>query len=780
MHTYGDGVKVFLQLVSGGAKHWGYSYGQEDTGLDVTSLPRETVERIVEAFGKAAGRVQKAGYDGVQLHGGHGYLISQFISPAINQRTDKWGGSVENRARFPLEIYRSIRKYVGDDFPVGIKMNTRDYLVDGLTLEQSSQTALLLAEEGFALIEISGGMGYMTELREVLRKRVGEKEYYFYEALPKFVETLKDTGVTLAICGGIRTPSVMEDLLDEGADIISMARPYLCEPDLPNRIKAGDSRPSKCVSAYTLCNLCLYRCALDNVTCVKFYEGDCEMECPIKQQVPTYVSLIAQGKIEKALGIIKQDNPIPGILGRVCQRPCESLCRGSDGEPIAIRDLKRFASDYGLKKGYLTKATPLVSSGSRGKVAIIGSGPAGLTCAYNLAMRNYEPTIFEKMSIKGGAPAAYIPEYRLPNDVLQADIDYIESAGVTIETSKALGKDFFIKDLLAKGYKAIFVATGTHRAAKIGTDGEDAQGVIGALDFLSKVKSGERVDLGDKVVVIGGGSVAIDVVRTAVRLGSREVNLICLESKDLTCKDRMPAQNSEIEEAEEEGVVINPSLGIAKISTVDGKVVSVETKTCTSVIDAEGNFTPEFGKGVGPNIAADTVIIAVGQQTNENDYPELEKTSAGTIKVDPVTLETSLKGVFAGGDVISGPRSLVDAVKAGKEGAESIDRFMQNWDLRKERVREFLPYQNFTRESAFVDPSERISNTEPKRQVASKLPVVERKNNFKEVALGLTEEQALTEAKRCLKYDLELEEKSAKRKIEMKDLKYDMSVYGKV
>ena len=241
VHTYGEGCTVFGQIFSEGAHSWGYSYGQDDAGLNVNSLSEERIWEIVEAFAASAVRVREAGFDGVHLHGGHGYLISQFLSPATNERTDRWGGSMEGRAAFALAICQAIRKRVGTDYPLGIKMNTADYLPRGHWQAETAHIARLLAEAGVDLIEMSGGMGYMIELREALRRRAGEKEYYFWDAIPPFTDALAGTGVALAAVGGIRTPAVMDQIRSLGIDFISMARPWLCEPAWPTA-----SRPATC------------------------------------------------------------------------------------------------------------------------------------------------------------------------------------------------------------------------------------------------------------------------------------------------------------------------------------------------------------------------------------------------------------------------------------------------------------------------------------------------------------------------------------------------------
>jgi len=757
VHAYGKGCVLWGQLCCEGAHDWGYSYGQRDAGLGVDVLSEDYILTIVESFADAALRLKEAGFDGVHIHGGHGYLVSQFISPAVNHRTDKWGGNPENRMRFPLEIYKSIRKKVGDGIPVGIKMNTADYLPGGNWADSTSKIAKKFAEAGFDLIEMSGGMRYMIELREALRKNAGEREYYFREAIPPFREAVKNTKTALAVVGGIRTPSVMEELLGEGADFISMARPWLTEPDLAKRIQAGDLRPAKCVSTYQLCNLCLTKLGRDSVQCEKFYPGDCRMTCPIGQDNPTFFSLIAQRKFEEALEIVKTDNPLANILARVCHHPCERICRGKDGEPLALRSLKRFITDYGLKKGLMAKVQPRICN-EQEKVAIVGSGPAGLTCGFYLAQRGYRPTLFEKLHTKGGMLAWAVPRYRLPKEILDADIAYIESAGVEIKTEMALGKDFFMSDLLDQGYKAIFLAMGAPLGKRLQIEGETLPGVLQGLDFLNDVNLGKEVRIGRRVVVIGGGNVAIDSAMTALRLGAKSVELVCLEPQN-----DMPAFKDQIGDALEEGIAIHACWGPKRIKG-NGKVSGVDLIKCTSVFDGGGNFRPKFDETISTFLDADTVIIAVGQAVDLaslDGEPGIGLTSAGAIKVFGSGLETPLPGVFAGGDVTTGPKSVVDAVAAGKEAAELIDRFLRG----RSPVREdpYSPFIKMVRPSAFADASETVLTGNSQRAVPPKLSATQRKNHFGEMVGTLSEEQAVQETKRCLKYDLELEDESAKR-----------------
>ena len=766
IHAHGGGVLVMPQIHSGGAGDWGYSYGQWDTDLGLEVVNDEDILQIVQAFGEAALLLKRAGFDGVQLHGGHGYLISQFLSRAVNHRTDRWGGSAENRMRFPLEVYRAVREKVGDDFPIGIKMNTADYLKGGNWVGETSKIAKRFAEAGFDFIEMSGGMGFMTELREALRKKVGEKECYFRDAIPAYREAVKGTKTLLGICGGIRTPQVMQELLGEGIDLVSLARPWLSEPNLANRVKAGDLRPARCVSSYRLCNLCLTKAAKESTTCVKFYPGDCLMTCPIGQDNATYFSLVAQRRFEEALAVVKRDNPLASVLSRVCHHPCETICRGGDGEPLGIRNLKRFITDYGLRKGWMTKAEPRVKGGERGKVAIVGSGPTGLSCGFYLAERGYGVTVFEKQVVKGGMLAIGIPRYRLPAEVLEADIRYIESAGVEIRTGMELGKDFRIGDLFKQGYGAVFLAVGTQVGTRLEMEGSGLEGVVIGLDFLRAVNLGERVKIGERVVVIGGGNVAVNAAMTALRMGAKEVQLACLESRG-----EMPAYEEEVEDAVEEGVVLNVSLGPKRIKGDGKKVRGVEFVRCESVYDREGRFRPVLGKEVVKEIEADTVIIAVGQKADMGYLGKEEGirlTREGLIEADTRTGETGYRGVFAGGDMVTGSKSVCEAVAAGKEAAELIDRYIQGRSLwRVPREEAYSPFIKIVRPSAFAKLSERILKENSKRVVVADVPVEERRRDFREIVGVMSEEEAVREAKRCLKYDLELEETSAERMAHM-------------
>jgi len=483
--------------------------------------------------------------------------------------------------------------------------------------------------------------------------------------------------------------------------------------------------------------------------CKEIVSSPCQHTCPIDTEVPVYIALIAKGRYEEALKIIKKDNPLASTLARVCHHPCETKCRaGEGGEPIAIRSLKRFVTDYGLKKGLMLKPEKIPKNG-KGKVAIIGSGPAGLTCGFYLAQKGYEVTIFEKLPVIGGMLAVGIPAYRLPKEILKTDIDYIKNAGVEIRTNSALGRDFTIDDLFNKGYKAIFIATGAHKSLKLGIPGEDAEGVLPSMEILTSINLGKEIKIGKKVGVIGGGNSAVDAARAVLRTGIPE-SVTIFYRRTIT---EMPAFREEIEAALEEGIKIEFLTAPKRIISENGKLKSCEfVKMKLGELDESGRRRPVPIPGSEFTIELDTLIVAIGEKPDIsfiNKKSGLEVSKRGTVVVDQETLLTTREGVFAGGDVTTGPNTVVEAVASGKIAAESIDKFLSGREIKRE--------YKITRPSKYIEPVELTEEEllESKRPLMPRLSPQERKSNFKEVEQGLTEEQAIREARRCLRCDLE-------------------------
>jgi DMSO reductase iron-sulfur subunit len=451
----------------------------------------------------------------------------------------------------------------------------------------------------------------------------------------------------------------------------------------------------------------------------------CKIACPAGVKAGGYVRHIADGNIDKAMELFRETAPFAGVLGRVCTHPCEIDCnRGQFDDAVSICSLKRYMADeYKGKKAISIKTT------KESKIAVIGAGPAGLACAYDLVKQGYPVTVFEANAEAGGLMRYGIPGYRLPKKVLDSEISYIKDLGVDIKTGTKVKK---IDELFGQGYKAVFVATGTWASLKLGVPGEDAAGVIYAIDFLRKVNSGEKVKIGKKVTVVGGGSVAIDAARTALRLGAGEVHLVCLECRDMSSMDRMLAQEVEINEAEEEGVIIHPCLGIKSVKVGNGKVTGLETMECVSVRESDGRFAPKFGECEAPVLETDMVIAAIGQTLDKSMLPEgLEQ----AVKSDPLTLETAVKGVFSGGDMVYGPSDIISAIAAGKQAAESITRYLDGEDMRKGRK---IPVKSAR------------ARVELKSQRPRVLDIKKRKS-FAEVDLGFERKAAMEQAERCLK-----------------------------
>jgi NADH-quinone oxidoreductase subunit F len=487
------------------------------------------------------------------------------------------------------------------------------------------------------------------------------------------------------------------------------------------------------------------------LVCKEIVSAPCQYICPIDQEASVYIALIAQGKFEEALKIIFKDNPLPSICGRVCHHPCETVCRaGEVGEPIAIRDLKRFVTDWAREKSYQIPIEPVESK--KEKVAIIGAGPAGLTAGYNLCLEGYQVTIFDSLPIPGGMLAIGIPEHRLPRRLLNFDIENIMKSGVIIKANTTLGKDFSIDDIFKEGYSAVFIATGAHKSMDLKIPGEKADGVIQAMELLQAVNLGEKIKLGTRVGIIGGGNAAIDAARVAIR------NEDCKKVTILYRRTRkeMPAFEEEIDSAIQEGIEIQYLVAPKKVLSKNGKVVSVE---CIQMklgdLDESGRRRPIPVEGSEFTVELDTLIPAIGERPDISfvkDKDNLKVTKWGTLIADEEVLLTDREGVFAGGDAITGPKTVVEAIAAGKIAAESIEKYLEG----KKLAREY----KISRPSLYVEPVELTEEEiqKAKRAKMPRLPLSARKKNFKEVELGLTEEKAVNEARRCLRCELETKE----------------------
>ncbi len=484
--------------------------------------------------------------------------------------------------------------------------------------------------------------------------------------------------------------------------------------------------------------------------CEALVLAPCENTCPARCDAVGYTSLIAAGRYEEALRLIRLNMPLAGICGRVCNHPCENMCkRGEIDEPIAVASLKRFASDWELNRGEMPAAT-FLEKPKKERVAVIGAGPAGLNAAYHLGRRGYPVTIFESLPLAGGMLAVGIPDYRLPRKVLANDIRFICQHNVEIKTGQALGRDFSLEDLSRQGYKAILLAMGAHRNQNMNIPGEEAQGVHPGVNFLRRVNLGEKVDVGEKLAVIGGGNVAIDAARTGLRLGAKEVFIVYRRTRD-----EMPANDEEIEEAEHEKIRFLFLVVPVRVVTENGKVRGVECQRMElGGFDASGRRRPVPVKGSDFLLEVNCVIPAIGYLPDLSCLPQndgFRTTKAATLAVDPITLATHFPGVFAGGDVVLGPSTIVEAMASGYRAAISIDKYLKGQDLYQDRV-----YHPLERADVAKAAEEGTEGAAPKPRAGMPiLPMDRRVCTFEEVNLGFDEETAVREAKRCLRCDLE-------------------------
>jgi NADPH-dependent glutamate synthase beta subunit-like oxidoreductase len=466
--------------------------------------------------------------------------------------------------------------------------------------------------------------------------------------------------------------------------------------------------------------------------------GPCKASCPANISICGFITAISHGQYAEGLKLIKREMPFPGVCGRVCPHPCEEACnRGKMDEPIAIEYLKRFLADVDLSSD--TQYLPETKEQKEDKVAIVGAGPAGLTAAYYLAIEGYRVTIFEKLPVAGGMMAVGIPEYRLPRNILQAEIDVIKNLGVEIKLNFEIGKDLSFEDM-RKDYKAVFVSVGCHEAMKLGVPGEDDfEGVVDCITFLREINLGTPPAYKGRLVVLGGGNAAIDSARVAKRLGYDNVAILYRRTRE-----EMPASPWEIEEAIEEGIDLEFLTAPLRIVGGNGKVGGLECIRMTmGEPDESGRRKPIAVEGSEFTVKTDVIVAAIGQRSDLSFLGNghgIDVSNRNTIEADPVTAATNIPGIFAGGDVASGPRIVVEAVAFGKQAAISIDRYLKGQDIRSGRGKDWKGME--------FEPD----HAEPlARQPMSRLPLAQRSRAFNEVDLGFNEEQATNEALRCLR-----------------------------
>ena len=758
-------VKIGLQLI-----HF-LKVARSGWRQKVEDVKPEEIQIIPGQFAGAAVRARSAGFDFVELHMAHFTTLASFLS-LVNKRTDEYGGDFEGRVKLPTEVVSAVRKAVGPDYPVGVRMLGEEFTKEGNTLLQSTRIGKRMASLGVDYLSISAGERFEDADPPLPNfPPFAGTGYSGYRMSPRWwnpdgVQVYLAEGVREAIriagyevpvvCAGkIRMPDLAEEILEQGkADIIGMARTLLADPDWP--VKAREGREDEIVK----CAACGYCSEADEryetVICIEWPKGNltapkpwllappCKAACPAGLDIRSYIDLAAQGQYEKALEVIENKVPFPASVGRVCPHPCESACnRATYDTSIAISGLKRFIADKVASKGARKKIEPFPRTREE-RVAVVGSGPAGLTAAVHLVKLGYGVTVFEAARVPGGMLALGIPEYRLPKNSVLSEIDNISKCGVEIRLNTPVGKNgVSLESLWDQGYKAIIIAMGAHKSVSLGIEGEALEGVYQGTAFLKNVNLGSPAAIGEKVVIVGGGNVAVDAARSAYRLGAKEVALVYRRSRE-----EMPAYPEEIEAAEAEGIKVIYLAAPVRVIGRNGKVTGLRCiRTKLGEPDQSGRKRPVPVEGSEFEIAAATVITAVGEVPDLSSLGSgnFVASERGTLLVHKVSTVTNVAGIFACGDVVSGPATVIEAIAAGQRAARSVDRFLLGEPLDYEEP----PAKNIAIEDIEV---ERFRKRE--RQKSASLDVSKRARSFEEVDLGFTELAALAEADRCFQCGL--------------------------
>lgn len=482
----------------------------------------------------------------------------------------------------------------------------------------------------------------------------------------------------------------------------------------------------------------------NQLNCYDTGTSPCKTACPAHLPVQGYIRMAAEGRYMDALKLIKTENPFPAVCGAICNRRCEDACtRGTIDQPVAIDEIKKFIAEQELHadKRYIPEMLNASGKPHNEKIAVIGAGPAGMSAAFYLQKQGYPVTVFERQKSPGGMLVYGIPSFRLEKEVINAEIEVLREMGVEFKCGVEVGKDITIQQLRDQGYKAFYVAIGAQGGRKTGVPGEAAEGVVTGVEFLNRVNREGTLTLSGKTVVVGGGNVAIDVARTALRCKSEEVSMFCLESAET-----MPAAKDEVKEAKEEGIQVNNGWGPKEILTENGKVTGIVFKRCTAVLDAEGRFNPQYDENDTRTVPCENVLLSIGQSIDWGELlagTKVEFNRNGTAKADPVTFQTAEPDIFVGGDVYTGPRFAIDAIAAGKEGSVSIHRFVhEGHSLTLGRnLRHFI---ELNKDDIQVETFDNA-----KRQIPGKKAGVA-KETFADLRSTFTEEQVKAEANRCL------------------------------
>ncbi|MFC1970571.1 FAD-dependent oxidoreductase [Chloroflexota bacterium] len=731
-----------------------------------TVMTAEQIQLDIDEFILATDLALTSGFDGIEIHTGHGYLIHQFLSPLFNKRTDEYGGSLENRCRYLTELLDALRKKYGTMVPISVRFSGADHLPGGLTAEDFRDIARLVVPHGVDIIDLTDGTTEAQNMMTPARDHV----HILAEQGRKMKEAV---GIPI-VSQSLHNPYYAEQAVANGdTDFVGLGRQSLADPEWPNKVREGRIKDIVRCNRDNWCYVCMYRevgtrCSRNPMLGKEKYQPElwpiqppiqervpwlipCGFGCPAEIDANLYVHLCAEGKFAEAAAVIREKVPFPGVLGRVCPAHCEKECQRGEidsksmdekREPIAIRMLKRIAVEHDTG---LWKENSKIAPPTGKKVAVVGSGPAGLTAAYYLAKKGHSVTIFEALPVAGGMMQVGIPDFRLPKDLVKAEIEEIKSVGVEIKTNTKVES---LDALSKQGYKAILVAIGTHSGTKIPITGADTKGILIGTSFLKDVSlNREKVKVGEKVVVLGGGSVAFDCARSARRLGAQQVHVACLE-----CRDDMLAEPEEIEQAEEEGIIVHPSSSFVKIVCKGTRATGVECLDVKSFeLKEDGTAKIVTVPGSASTLPADTVIFAVGQKPEIPSQFALTTGRGNTIKADADTLATSKKGIFAAGDAVSGTATVVEAIASGRMAAESIDKFLggngeiDEMLIDRERAN---PYDG--RRTGGFDDGNRVR--------VPTVPALWRINNFDAIELSISDSTAIGEALRCVQCDVRIPE----------------------
>ena len=752
-------VKIGLQLI-----HF-LKVARTGWRQKVEDLKPEEIGIIPGQFASAARRARSAGFDFVEIHMAHFTTLASFLS-LVNKRADEYGGDFEGRVKLPTEVVRATREAVGADFTVGARILGEEFTKEGNTLLQSARIGKRLAMLGIDYVSVSAGerfedaetplpnfppfagTGYSGYRMSPRWWNPDGVQVYLAEGVRKAV---REAGcdVPVVCAGKVRMPVLAEEILEKGrADIVGMARTLFADPDWPMKAKAArDDEIVKCAA----CGFCSESDErYETVTCIEWPKGTlnppspwllsppCKKACPAGLDIRSYIDCAAQGKYEEALEIIENKIPFPGSVGRVCPHPCETACnRASYDKSIAINGLKRFIADKAANRAREVEPFPRTKEA---KIAVVGSGPAGLTAAFNLAKLGYGVTVFEAASVPGGMLTLGIPSYRLPKDIVLKEIDRIRKHGVEIRLNTPVSS---LDTLWDQGYKAIVIATGAHKSVGLDMDGENLSGIYRGTAFLKSVNIGSPPPVGEKVVVIGGGNVAIDAARSAHRLGAEKVSVLYRRGRT-----EMPAYPEEIEAAEAEGIAIFYLVAPIKVIGVDGKATRLHcVKTELGEVDSSGRRGPVPVENSEFEIAVDTIITAVGETP---DIASLGNTAfvtseKGALISHAFSKATNVPGIFACGDVATGPATVIEAIAAGTRAAVGVDLFLKGEDL---------DYEEPGTTAIPIEDVEMSWFKKREREAMPSLALEKRAGTFDEVELGYTELAVMAEADRCFQCGL--------------------------